>query len=193
MNIVDVLIEGYVRELSGTTWEACSTSTLITTEKGKRIIVDPGSNKGLFLDALTKRNLSVERIDWVFLTHHHLDHAMNVGMFPHAKIIDVEGIYSDDHGEMVGENVPDTDIRIIKTPGHEAGHASLVVPTAEGTVVVSGDVFWWMEGEEQTLNVDKIDPFASDMTSLKESRKKVLEIGQTIIPGHGKPQIVSTH
>lgn len=89
MNTIDVLIEGYVRELSDTTWEACSTSTLITSSRGKRIVVDPGSNKKLLLSALTKRNLKVEDVDWVFLTHHHLDHAMNVGLFPNAKIIDV--------------------------------------------------------------------------------------------------------
>lgn len=187
MNTVDVLIEGYVRELSESTWEASSTCTLITTTNGKRIIVDPGSNKTLLLTALTKRNLTVPDIDWVFLTHHHLDHAMNVGMFPKAKIIDGEGIYHEDRGEVVPETIPDTDIRIIKTPGHETSHASLVVPTAEGTTVVAGDVFWWMEGEQQVLAVDKMDPFASDMTNLKESRKKVLELADTVIPGHGKP------
>ncbi len=190
MNAVDVLIEGYVRELSDTTWEASSTCTLITTEKGKRIIVDPGSNKKLLLAAITKRSLNVEHIDWVFLTHHHLDHAMNVGLFPNAKIIDVEGIYSGHHGEVVGETIPDTDIRIIKTPGHEAGHASLIVSTTNGSMVVAGDVFWWMEGEKQVLGIDKTDPFASDMTSLKESRKNVLRLANTIIPGHGKPQRV---
>lgn len=192
MNTVDVLIEGYVRELSDTTWEACSTCTLVTTEKTKHIVVDPGSNKKFLLAALTKRNLTVEDIDWVFLTHHHLDHAMNVGLFPNAKIIDVECIYTVDHGEVVGETIPGTDIRIIKTPGHEASHASLIVPTSHGTVVVAGDVFWWTEGEEHVLDVDKTDAFAIDMTSLKVSRKRVLEIAHEIIPGHGKPQIVST-
>lgn len=191
MNTVDVLIEGYVRELSDTTWEACSTCTLITAQKGKRIIVDPGSNKTLLLAALTKHKLNVEHIDWVFLTHHHLDHAMNVGMFPNAKIIDVEGIYAVDHGEVVGETIPDTEIRIIKTPGHEAGHASLVVPTSKGIVVVAGDVFWWMEGEKQLLDIDKKDAFASDVSSLIESRKTVLAIAYEIIPGHGKRQVVS--
>lgn len=193
MNTVDVLIEGYVRELSDTSWGACSTCTLITTEKAKHIIVDPGSNKKFLLAALTKRNLTVKDIDWVFLTHHHLDHAMNVGLFPNAKIIDMESIYTVDHGELVGETIPGTDIRIIKTPGHEAGHASVIVPTSNGTVVVAGDVFWWTEGENQVLDVDKTDPFANDVTSLKESRKRVLGIADTIIPGHGKPQIVSTH
>ncbi len=190
MNTIDVLIEGYVRELSDTTWEACSTCTLITTEKGERIVVDPGSNKKILLAALTQRKLNVEDIDWVFLTHHHLDHAMNVGLFPNAKIIDVEGIYANDHGVVVGATIPDADIRIIKTPGHEAGHASLIVPTSNGIVAVAGDVFWWTETEEQVLEIDKTDPFASDMTSLKKSRKTVLEIAQEIIPGHGKRQII---
>lgn len=99
-------------------------------------------------------------------------------------------MYADHHGEVVGETIPNTDIRIIKTPGHEAGHASLIVPTPNGTVVVAGDVFWWTEGEVQVLDIDKTDHFATDMASLKESRKMVLEIAQEIIPGHGKRQII---
>ena len=35
-------------------------------------------------------------------------------------------------------------------------------------------------------NYPEIDPYASDMKKLKESRKKLLELADYIIPGHGK-------
>ena len=53
-------------------------------------------------------------------------------------------------------------------------------------VVVAGDVFWWVDGEEQIIDIERPDQhFASDPAKLIESRKKVLEIADYIIPGHG--------
>lgn len=82
--------------------------------------------------------------------------------------------------------LPKTDIRVVKTPGHSPEHASLLVPTAEGKVLVGADIFWWAEGVKPTLDLDFPDEFASDMDKLKESRKKALEIADWVIPGHGK-------
>lgn len=84
------------------------------------------------------------------------------------------------------ETLPGTDIQVIQTPGHEDAHASLIVGTKEGKIVVVGDVFWWADGEEQTVDVEKEDTYASNMEALKESRKKLLKIANLIIPGHGK-------
>jgi glyoxylase-like metal-dependent hydrolase (beta-lactamase superfamily II) len=122
----------------------------------------------------------------VFLTHHHLDHAMNVGIFPNAKVVDQEAIYMQDKAEEGVEMLPDTDITILPTPGHESGHGILVVPTAQGTVVVAGDNFWWTTDEDQILDIEKKDDFAEDMSILVESRKKVLELANWVVPGHGK-------
>lgn len=76
------------------------------------------------------------------------------------------------------------------TPGHAPELTSLVVETEEGVVVVAHDVFWWMDGEQKSETVEDlmnlVDPFVNDENELEESRKKVLEIADWIIPGHGK-------
>lgn len=185
MNTIDIVIEGYAK-ITDTGWDASSTCTLITTDSGKKIIVDPGANRDLLFAELKKRGLSLEDIDMVFITHHHLDHAMNVGLFPNAKVIDEEAIYTQDKAEEGVEMIPDTDISVIATPGHEYAHASLVVPTENGTVVVAGDNFWWTTDEEQTVDIDKKDDFAEKMDELIASRKQVLDLADWVIPGHGK-------
>lgn len=184
MNTIDILIEGYAT-VTDTGWVASGTTTLITTDDGVKIIVDPGANRQLLLQKLKDRGLKVENIDYVFLTHLHLDHSLLMGIFPSAKVINHEGITSGDKGELVPALIPKTDISVIKTPGHEYAGASLLIPTKEGTVGVVGDVFWF-EGSEQVLDVNAPDDFATDMEVLKKSREEVLELCDWIVPGHGK-------
>jgi len=143
MNQVDILIEGYAK-ITKTGWDASGTTTLITcraeldsaSEKGKkipkpfglaqggqvrddiRIIVDPGANRDLLFEELKKINLGLEDIDMVFITHHHLDHAMNVGLFPNAKVVDEEAVYIQAVAAEGVKMLPDTDITVIATPGH---------------------------------------------------------------------------
>lgn len=185
MNTIDILIEGYAR-ITDTGWDASGTTTLIVSDSGKRIIVDPGANRDLLFQALKERTLSLDDIDMVFLTHHHLDHAMNVGLFPYAKVIDEEAIYTQAKAIEGVKILPDTDITVIATPGHEYAHACLVVPTANGTVVLAGDCFWWTTKEKQEVDIQKKDDFAEKIGKLVESRQKILDLADWIIPGHGK-------
>jgi len=56
-------------------------------------------------------------------------------------------------------------------------------------VVLAGDVFWWADGEEQVVDVEKEDNAHSaelDMKALIKSRKLLLEKADYIIPGYGK-------
>lgn len=184
MNTIDILIEGYAK-VTATGWIASGTTTLITTESDLKIIVDPGANKELLLQKLDTKGLHIEDIDYVFLTHLHLDHSLLMGIFPKAKIITHEAITDGDKGELVPALIPDTDISVIKTPGHEYAGASLLVPTDKGRVGIVGDVFWF-ESEEQKLDIDASDDFATDMEMLKKSRQEVLHLCDWIIPGHGK-------
>lgn len=66
MNKVQVLIEGYARTLPDETEEASSCVTLITTQSGGHIIVDPGSNRELLLQKLNEQGLKVEGVKTVF-------------------------------------------------------------------------------------------------------------------------------
>ena len=61
------------------------------------------------------------------------------------------------------------------------------VKDGNGISVVAGDVFWWMDDESQIVDVEKQDPAHSgDMNQLIASRKKILELADWVIPGHGK-------
>ena len=186
MNKVEVLIEGYADVRPDGKWTASSTTTLVTNNKGKKIVVDPGCNRDLLLGELDKASLTAEDVDYVFLTHHHLDHAINTALFPKAIIVDFDSVQNGDLGWEPTSDMFSEGIEIIKTPGHEPTHASLVVDTEEGKVCVAGDVFWWEKGKGQDTDLDYPDDFASDMATLKESRKLVLKNSDWIIPGHGK-------
>lgn len=182
---VKTLVEGYARQIEDG-WKASSTVSLVQSE-GKNMIVDPGCNKEKLLEGLENEGLSTEDIDFVLLTHNHTDHSMLVGIFTEAKVIDTEEIYTGDRQVVHGNKIPEMELEIIQTPGHTTEHCSLVVPTEEGTCVVCGDVFWWMDGEEQRIDIEREDPAHSgDMEELIASRKKVLDIADYIVPGHGK-------
>lgn len=195
MITVKVLVPGYAKVNPDGTWDATCTTTLILAGIHK-IIMDPGCNRQLLLPALHKENLEVGDIDMVFLSHHHPDHAFLAGIFTNATVIDSLQWQKDSiAGDHQYTHLPGTDIQIIKTPGHTPDHASLLVPTADGQVLIAADVFWWSEGEEQKVDINKPDPFASDQQLLTLSRSAVLSLPKdhalTIIPGHGKTFSVS--
>lgn len=138
---------------------------------------------------MTKNGLKPADIDFVLLTHGHGDHALLAGIFENARILTPDEIYDNDNQVEHENEIPGTDLEIIKTSGHSPEHCSLVVPTKEGTYVVAGDVFWWTDDEEQKMNIEKEDnthPAEVDMQKLAESRMKILEIADYVIPGHGK-------
>jgi len=185
---VKVLIEGYAKETKDC-WIASSTTTLVQ-EKGLNIIVDPGTNRKLLLQKLGEESLGVDDIDYVLLTHTHLDHCLLSGIFPKAKTLDDEFIYDRDKEYGHGGKVPGTELEIVATPGHDPFHCSLVAPTKKGTVVVAGDVWWWKTTQKAETDKESLlnlkDPYVKDEKALLRSRKKILGIANWIIPGHGK-------
>ncbi len=187
---VKILIEGCVKKLTDG-WSS-SPSTVLIRDRGLTVLVDPGSNKELLLEKLSEENLKLNDIDTIFLTHHHLDHTLNIRIFPDCDVLlDGDKMNEADRVFSYSENIPGTDIKVIPTPGHTSEHASLLAETEKGKIVIAGDLFWWLEGEEQKTDykslMDHKDPGgAKDEKLLQESRKKVLEIADYIIPGHGK-------
>lgn len=185
MNTIDILIEGYA-DVTNKGWIASGTTTLITTDSGIKIIADPGTNRKLLLKSLEDRKLIVEDIDFVFITHRHPDHCMLMGIFPNARVVDVEALDWQAEATDSPKMLPDTDITILETPGHEYAHGVLVVPTTQGTIVVAGDNFWWSTKEKQRVDINKHDEFAENMPELIKSRTMVLDLADWVIPGHGK-------
>ena len=189
---VKVLVEGYAKKTKDG-WIASSTTVLIR-DMGKNIIVDPGSNEKLLLQRLFKEKLKPTDIGMIFLTHYHLDHLLNIRLFPHCDILDGgevnRGDVSFSYSDKMPYKIPKTDIEVIYTPGHANEHCSLLVKTDRGNVVIAGDLFWWRSNEKQKVDykslIKKSDEYLKDRKKLIESRKKVLKLADYIIPGHGK-------
>lgn len=191
---VKILVEGYAKELKNR-WLASSTSTLIKSD-GNLIVFDPGCNREKIIEALNKEKLKTEDINFVVLSHGHIDHSLLAGMFKNAKVISFESLlYDKDLMTELKENILGKDTEIIKTPGHCAEHISLLVNTNKGKYAITGDVFWWVDGAEQIVDINKQDdshPVELNMKELIKSRKKLLETADYIIPGHGEMFKVKT-
>lgn len=144
------------------------------------MIVDPGilEDQSMLTDKLREERLNIDDVNIVCITHSHLDHYRNIGMFPKAKTLEYWGLWNKNTVGDWKEQFA-RDIKIIKTPGHNYDCISLLVKTEDGIVAIVGDLFW----KENSL-VD--DPYASDQEKLKENRRKILELADWIIPGHGK-------
>jgi glyoxylase-like metal-dependent hydrolase (beta-lactamase superfamily II) len=190
MNKIKILIEGYAKVYDD--FEEVSPSVVLIENEKHKIIVDPGFNRENLLRALEKEGLKTGDITVVILTHCHMDHFPLVGIFEKAIVLDNSDQYSQNgiikrqEKEMLGEG-----IELISTPGHDPFHCSVLINTEDmGIVVISGDIFWWVDGEEPEKDFESLinleDPYVKDEKALKESRKKVLEIADWIIPGHGK-------
>ncbi len=187
---VKILVQGYAKEQNGE--EFASSTAILIQDNNLNILIDPGMDREALSKGLAKENIKTEDVNFVILTHTHLDHSLLAGIFENAKILDDSNTFSFDGkiGEHKGK-VPNTDIEIIKTPGHDQFHCSVLTKTKNlGNVVVSGDVFWWTDENEQKADEKSLlehrDPYVKDEKLLKESRKKILNLADYIIPGHGK-------
>lgn len=121
-------------------------------EGGRAALVDTGNNDSLrhVLEALAETGLSAESVDYVLLTHIHLDHAGGAGAFmqafPNAKLVvhprgarhmaepsklfaGVSAVYGPERAkELYGELIPVPVARIIEAgDGHELDLAGRVI------------------------------------------------------------------
>lgn len=190
MNKLNILIEGYAHPTEDGNYKASPTTSLIY-HNGLKILVDPGANKDMLLDALAKEGVTTTDIDIVFLSHYHPDHFLNIRLFPDKDLYDGSMIWRNDLEIAYSGNIPGTEIQVISTPGHSPEDCSLLfIDDTLGKVCIAPDVFWWEDGKQETDTLEDllnlIDPFATDTTALHESRKKVLALADWIVPGHGK-------
>ncbi len=190
MATIKILIEGYAKKFENG-WVASSTVCLVTTAGNKKIITDPGCNREKLLSALENEGLTTGDIDYVFLSHCHPDHILLAGIFEKAKAVtyDSNFIYDSDLLVEFDKHMLGSDVEIIGTPGHVLEHISLLVDTAEGKVGIAGDAIFWLDGEKQVFDIhqkDHAEAKGLNMEVLVESRKKLIERTDYIIPGHGK-------
>lgn len=181
MATIKVLVEGFTNADSSSKGEperTCPTVSLVL-DKNIVMVVDPGvlDSQKILADALKKENIRIEDVNFVCITHSHIDHYRNIGMFPEAKTLEYFGLWSGGEVKDLPEQLAD-DIKIIKTPGHDNTSITLLVKTEKGIVAICGDVFW-------KENSPKKDAYAQDQKELEKSRKKVLKMADWVIPGHG--------
>ncbi|OGD82884.1 hypothetical protein A2165_00360 [Candidatus Curtissbacteria bacterium RBG_13_40_7] len=178
---VKILLEGYTTADSAQEGDEKTSPTITLVKDGDTIIiVDPGvvESQDLIIEKLKENGLTVNDINIVCLTHSHIDHFRNIGMFARAKTLEFFGLWDKNTVEDWQEQFS-KDIKIIKTPGHNYDCITLLVKTDKGVVAICGDVFW-------KENYPETDPYATDNDKLVESRKKILELADYVIPGHGK-------
>lgn len=174
---VDVALVG---SLTSTGGGVASTCTLVR-DGDRTIVVDPGMapSAGAILDPLASLGVRPEDVTDVVLSHHHPDHTLYAGLFPNAAVHDHWAIYrgtawedSDCDGRVLTPSV-----QLARTPGHTAQDLVLLAGTADGIAVTSHS--WFHAGSA----AEDEDP--DDLEQLRESRRRILEVADLIVPGHG--------
>ena len=185
---VKILIEGFTNAGEGSGKEGEKTQATITLVRDGDLVmvVDPGilENQQILIDALEKENLTINDVNIVCITHSHLDHYRNIGMFPNAKTLEYFGLWDKNTVEEWSENFS-PNIQIMHTPGHDYTGITLFVKTGPeckypGIVAICGDVFW----KENFPEMPEEDAYSSHPEKLKESREMVSKKADWIIPGH---------
>jgi glyoxylase-like metal-dependent hydrolase (beta-lactamase superfamily II) len=173
---LDVLLPG---ELSPGTVSTCS----LVRDGSVIAVVDPGMARHQedILGPLRALGIGPEAVTDVILSHHHPDHTMNVALFPAARVHDHWAIYEgDEWTDRDAEGYELTPaIRLIRTPGHTREDISTIVGMPDEIVVLTH--LWW----DATGPAE--DPYAVDLDLLGLSRRRVLEVADRIVPGHGAP------
>ena len=176
--LVDVLVVGYADPpfVAGTVG--------LVRDGDRVIVVDPGMVKSrtLILDPLERLGISPDDVTHVFVSHHHLDHTVNIALFCQAEIVDYRSARRDDqvdqHRGEGFELAANTTIWV--TPGHSPQDASLVVDTAEGRQAFTH--LWW-----RSDRTPELDPYSNDPAELVRNRRRLLDGVDVGIPGHGAP------
>jgi len=181
---VKILIQGVTNADSfEETGEEHTQPTVTLVRDGDLVmVVDPGILPGqqVLVDALAQEGLTVDDVNVVCITHSHIDHYRNIGMFSSAKVLEYFGLWEKDSVETWSENFTEN-IKILHTPGHDYTGITLFVTTEDGVVAVCGDVFWKENYPESVHD----DAYASNPQRLEESRKMILEMADFVVPGHG--------
>ncbi|GAA2729078.1 MBL fold metallo-hydrolase [Actinocorallia aurantiaca] len=174
---LDVLVEGYVRipHVAGT--------VSLIRDADRVVIVDPGmvADRELILRPLRELGVRPEDVTDVVVSHHHLDHTVNIALFPVVPVHDFQSVIEGDvFTGRPAEGVQLTpSVRLLATPGHTPQDITTLVGTSDGVAALT-HLWWTAEGPAD-------DPYAVDRGELRKQRERVLEFAASIVPGHGAP------
>jgi Zn-dependent hydrolases, including glyoxylases len=183
------------------------TLALITDGK-KNILFDTGPfrMRGPIYKALKERGMTVNDIDYVFVSHCHWDHVMNVEIFKNSTILIPRSEYESANNlpennwaippflhEMCKglklELLDDEEVELlngVKTvllPGHSCGLQGLLVDTDNGKALFAADAVW----SARAVIRGRPDLTFYDMPMTEASVKKAVAISDMIYPGHDRP------
>jgi glyoxylase-like metal-dependent hydrolase (beta-lactamase superfamily II) len=174
---VDVLVEGYVRSphVAGT--------VSLVRDGDRIVVVDPGmvADRDLLLRPLRGLGVRPEAGTDVVVSHHHLDHTVNIALFPVVPVHDFQSVLE---GDLFTRRAADGTqltpaIRLLATPGHTPQDITTLVGTADEVVALT-HLWWTPEGPAD-------DPYAPDREELRRQRERVLELATLVVPGHAAP------
>lgn len=173
-----ILTVGY----TGSTGPGVAATVSYIADGEHKIIFDPGmvESPDRILEPLAALGVAPGDITDVVLSHHHPDNIMNAGLFPAAAVHDHKAIYRG-HGWETrdAEGYAFTpSLRLLATPGHSHEDITLLAGTADGVIAFAGDLWWRPDGPAE-------DPVAPDRAQLAASRRRVLDLADVIVPGHG--------
>ena len=174
---LDVLVEGYARRphVAGT--------VCLVRDAGRVVVVDPGmvADRDLILRPLRELGVRPEDVTDVVVSHHHLDHTLNVALFPVVPVHDVQSVIEGDvFTARPADGVQLTpSTRLLATPGHTPQDVTTLVGTPDDVVALTH--LWW------TADGPADDPYAPDRDQLRAQRERVLAVATLVVPGHGAP------
>lgn len=184
---VIVLKPGYARWEGYAFQRACGTITLIKSTKNCLVDLGNAQDKELIIKQLRANNLTPKDIHTVILSHSDVDHIGNMNLFPDAVFVGGNDVYQADmFKEFFKEKyVIDENISVIHTPGHDNRCISILVKTEKGVVAITGDLF---EYDKDWVTVDTSqawEPWSQDKKQQSQSRSKIWQLADFIVPGHG--------
>jgi glyoxylase-like metal-dependent hydrolase (beta-lactamase superfamily II) len=168
-----------------------------------RILVDVAhtGRRPLLLQKLAERGLTPNDIDYVFLTHSHWDHMLNIDLFPKAKVLihPLEREYAKQphpndyatatYTSMILESHQlqevregdelDDGISVIETPGHSRGSMALLVRGDAETSAITGDAL--ANGWSAISGLPRLVFW--DEGDAKASIRKLLDCAAVFYPG----------
>lgn len=167
-------------------------SAYVVARGSRAAVVDTGveGSAGEIENALSAIDLAWDAVDHVILTHLHGDHIGSLrsvmtaaaAASAHAGEADIGAMSSPRPVSPVGDGDEVFGLEIIETPGHTAGHISVLDPSAG--VLVAGDALNGSDGGVAGAN----PRFTDDMAMADESVKKLAALEfDTAFFGHGDP------
>ncbi len=174
---LDVLVEGYVRlpHVAGT--------VSLVRDADRVIVVDPGmvADRELILGPLRALGVRPQDVTDIVLSHHHLDHDLNVALFPVVPVHDFQSVIEGDvfTGRPADGVRLSPGVQLLATPGHTPQDITTLVGTPDDVAALT-HLWWTAEGPAE-------DPYAPDRDELRRQRERVLEVATLVVPGHGAP------